>query len=257
MLQTYLVLAASAGLAGLVYRRHRLTREALHIQRNFEREQRRQTAAARSENELRARLTLEEQSRKIQDSLTAVAMFLRKAETHFAKEEWRETEKLLLQSLALDEHNPKANRLLALAYLHQGEWKKAELICQKLIKIEPKEPSHYGNLGLALYYQDSFTAAQSAYKQALTLDATKASRWVSLGQVCMKLTDFAGATDAFFRAVKLDRKNIDYLLALGESYTAAGEREKAVKAYEQVLDISPYNDDAKHRLAELVAPATK
>jgi len=248
MIQPYLILAASTGLAGLLYRRYQQVIHDTKHQREFEREKRRIAKESRGQNELRARLTLEEQSSKIQDSLAKVSMFLRKADMYYAREDWNETEKYLVQALALDEHNIKAYRLLGLTYLQQGEWKKAELIYQQLIEMEPTEASHYGNLGLALYYSEKYETAREAYEAAITRDSKKPSRYISLGQVCLRLGDHTAAIKSFQHAVQLDKRNIEYLLALAEALEETGDSDAALKTYEKILDISPYNEAVRDRV---------
>ncbi|MBU1089776.1 tetratricopeptide repeat protein [Patescibacteria group bacterium] len=251
MIQPYLILAAGSGITGIFFRRKRLNVLAKQMQRKFEREQQKLNCESRSENLLRAQISLEEKSRKIQESLGQISVLMRKSDTHFAREEWRETEKILIQILSLDEHNLKANHFLGLTYLHREEWKRAELIFQKLIELEPKEASHFGNLGLAFYRQRKYPLAREAYENAIRIDGQKASRWLSLGQIYLKLKDFGAAAEAFKNAVKRDHRNLDYLFALAEAYEAGKNLKAAVKTFERILELSPYNDEVKQKLKTL------
>lgn len=251
MVQPYLILTSGLGIAGILYRRSKLSLHEKRLQRKFEREQRGAASVSRRKNPLRERLTLEEKSHKIQSSLTQVTSFLRKAELHFARQEWKETEKFLIQALALDEHNIKVNRLLGLTFLHQGEWPRAELIYKKILELEPKEASHFGNLGLAFYHQKKYPLAREAYLSAIRLDDKKANRWISLGQIYLKLKNTPAAVGSFQSAVRLDRNNLDYLTALAESYELAEKRPEAIQTYEKILSLSPYNESAKDKMANL------
>ncbi|MFH1546141.1 MAG: tetratricopeptide repeat protein [Patescibacteria group bacterium] len=248
MIQPYLILAAGSGITGIFLRRKRLNVLTKQMQRKFEREQQKLNCESRSENLLRAQISLEEKSRKIQESLGQISVLMRKSDTHFAREEWRETEKILIQILSLDEHNLKANHFLGLTYLHREEWKRAELIFQKLIELEPKEASHFGNLGLAFYRQRKYPLAREAYENAIRIDGQKASRWLSLGQIYLKLKDFGAAAESFKNAVKRDHRNLDYLFALAEAYEAGKNLKAAVKTFERILELSPYNDEVKQKL---------
>lgn len=251
MIQPYLILIASSGIAGIFLRRKKLNVISKQIQRKFEREQQKLNLKSHSENLLRSQISLEEKSRKIQESLGQIAVLLRKAETHFARAEWRDAEKILIQIIALDEHNLKANLFLGLTYLHREEWKRAELIFEKLIELEPKEARHFGNLGLAFYQQKKYPLSREAYENAIRLDTTKPTRWLSLGQVYLKLKDFVEAENAFKNAVKRDHRNLDYLFALAEAYELARNLKAAVKTYERILELSPYNEIVKEKLKEL------
>jgi len=248
MIQPYLILVASTGITGILFRRKKLSVLAKQVQRQFEREQQKLNRESRSENLLRSQISLEEKSRKIQESVAQIGILMRKADTHFAREEWKETEKILIQILALDKHNPKANNLLGLTYLHRQDWKKAELIFQRSIEAEPKVASHFGNLGLAFYKQQKYPLAREAYENAIRIDTHKASRWLSLGQIFLKLKNFEAAIESFKNAVKRDHRNIDYLFALAEAYELGKNLKAAVKTYERVLELSPYNDEVKQKL---------
>ncbi len=253
MIQPYLILAAGSGIAGIFLRRKKLNVLAKQVQRQFEREQQKLNRESRSENLLRSQISLEEKSQKIQERLGQISVLMRKADTHFTREEWNPSEKILIQIIALDEHNIKANNLLGLTYLHREEWKKAELIFQKLIELEPKEASHFGNLGLSFYRQRKYSLAREAYENAIRIDGQKASRWLSLGQVYLKLKDFGAAAEAFKNAVKRDHRNLDYLFALAEAYDASKNLKAAVKTYERILELSPYNEEVKGKLQILEA----
>jgi cytochrome c-type biogenesis protein CcmH/NrfG len=251
MIQPYLILVAAGGITGIFLRRKKLNVLAKQVQRSFEREQQKLNRESRSENLLRSQISLEEKSRKIQESLGQISVLMRKADTHFAREEWKESEKILIQVIALDEHSLKANNLLGLTYLHREEWKKAELIFQKLIELEPKAASHFGNLGLAFYKQRKYPLAREAYENAIRIDAHKSSRWLSLGQVFLKLKDFGAAAESFKNAVKRDHRNLDFLFALAEAYELGKNLKAATKTYERILELSPYNDEVKQKLKEL------
>ncbi len=251
MIQPYLILVASGGIVGILSHRGKLNILAKQVQRQFEREQQKLNRESRSENLLRSQISLEEKSHKIQESLSQIAILMRKADTHFSREEWKEAEKILIQILALDEHSIKANNFLGLTYLHREEWRKAELIFQKLIELEPKVASHFGNLGLAFYKQNKYSLAREAYENAIRIDAHKASRWLSLGQVFLKLKDFRAAAESFKNAVKRDHRNLDFLFALAEAYELGKNLKTAVKTYERILELSPYNEEVKQKLKEL------
>ena len=248
MIQPYLILAASGGIAGIFIRRKKLNILAKQMQRKFEREQHKLNRESRSDNLLRSQISLEEKSRKIQERLGEIAVLMRKADIHFTREEWKDSEKILIQIIALDEHNLKANTFLGLTYLHREEWKKSELIFKKLIELNSKEASNFGNLGLAFYKQRKYPLAREAYENAIRIDAHKSSRWLSLGQVFLKLKDFTSAVESFKNAVKRDHRNLNYLFALAEAYEASKNLKAALKTYERILELSPYNDEVKQKL---------
>jgi len=253
MIQPYLILVASGGITGIFLRRKKLNVLAKQMQRKFEREQQKLNRQSRADNLLRSQLSLEEKSQKIQERLGEIAVLMRKADTHFAREEWKEVEKILIQVLALDEHNIKANNLLGLTYLHREEWKRAELIFQKLIELDPKGSSNFGNLGLAFYKQRKYPLAREAYENAIRIDPHKPSRWLSLGQVFLKMKDFGAAAESFKNAVKRDHRNLDYLFALAEAYDLGGNVKAGIKTYERILELSPYNEEVKQKLKKLKA----
>lgn len=251
MIQPYLILVSGIGIFGILQHRKKLNLKTKQIKRQLEREQRKLNMATRAENLLRSRVSLKEKSRKLQESLAQIGVLMRKAETQFAREEWKDAERNLVQVLSFDEHNIKANRLLGFTYLHRGEWKRAELVFKKLIELEPKGATHFGNLGLAFYRLGKYPLAREAYLNATRLDGSKAARWMSLGQIYLKLKDFEAAASAFRRAVKIDHRNLDYLFAFAEAHESGSNYAAAAKVYEHILDLSPYNEGAKERLTQL------
>ena len=56
------------------------------------------------------------------------------------------------------------------------------------------------------------------------------------------------AAEAFKNAVKRDHRNLDYLFALAETYEAGKKLKAAIKTYERILELSPYNDEVKRKL---------
>ena len=251
MIQPYLILVSAGGIVGTLMRRKKLNLVAKRVQRKFEREQQKLNRSSRAENILRSRLSLEEQSHKIQEQVAEIGLLMRKADTHFARQEWRDAEKILIQIIALDEHSPKANRLLGLVYLHREEWRKAELIFQNLVELEPKDATHFGNLGLAFYREKKYPLAREAYENAIRIDGHKAPRWLSLGQVYLQLKDFENAITAFKNAVKRDHRNLDFLFALAEAYEKGENTKAALKTFERILELSPYNNEVKIKLRKL------
>jgi len=251
MIQPYLILVASSSIVGVLMRRKKLNIVAKQVQRKFEREQQKLNRDSRADNLLRSRLSLEEKSKKIQERVAEIGLLIRKADTHFAREEWKEVEKILIQVLGLDKHNPKANRMLGLVYLHRENWKKAELIFQNLVELEPKDATHFGNLGLSFYRQKKFPLARESYKNAVRIDSHKALRWLSLGQVYLQLKDFENATSAFKNAVKRDHRNLDFLFALAEAYEKDKNTKAALKTFERILELSPYNNEVKLKIKKL------
>ena len=67
----------------------------------------------------------------------------------------------------------------------------------------------------------------------------------------MKLKDFRAAAESFKNAVKRDHRNLDFLFALAEAYELGKNLKTAVKTYERILELSPYNEEVKQKLKEL------
>ena len=171
----------------------------------------------------------------------------KKGEVNFSRKDYEAAEKCFVQVLAIDETHLDANLQLGLTYLKQGNYSKAEFFFHKLVNLK-KDPVHYSNLGLALYNQGRLLEAAEAYENALSLDDNRAGRFASLAQDYRELNNEEKALANFEKASRKSPRNTDYLWALIEYYQKLGRQEDLERAAKRLLELDPYNKEAKKLL---------
>lgn len=176
----------------------------------------------------------------------------RKADVYIGRGELTQAEKYLIEALSLDETNKEINKKLALLYLKQKKYPKAELIYLKLIELGSRDPTVYSNLGLVLYNEGRLDMAIKAYQKATDLDPKRPMRFANIGQIFYELQDINNAVSHFEKAYALDTKNIDYMFILAKLYEEKNIKEKAKYFYHKILDIEPYNEEAKEGIRNLL-----
>ena len=132
----------------------------------------------------------------------------------------------------------------------QGKLDEAAEELSFAIAIDPKAFNPRLNLGMVLVKQHKFIEGADQLRQALSLDATSASAHFYLGLALVGMEDAESAANAekeFKTAYNIG--GAKYALALfhlGELYFSRGDREAALKAFQQYLVESPDAANAAH-----------
>lgn len=171
------------------------------------------------------------------------------ADMHFSRGDFEEAEKWFIRVLALHEYHPEALNRLGVIYIQGGNPRRAEILYRKLFSVTQKEPAYYANYGRCLYNQDRPSEAIEAYENAIKLDATRPTRFVSVGQIYYEQKDYQKALAYFVRALELDSQNIEYLSVVAEIAELIGDTDRMHKSLRKLLEIDPYNENAKKKMA--------
>lgn len=257
MMYWILFTLATLALLWIFARRLRLTKKGM----DFEEEMRREEAAdANAEDEGAPTLTpsdlqlkrhaeqktREEKTRRIREAKKA----FKQADIHFTKGDYGLAEKFLLQVLSYDNDHLDANLKLGLLYLHQENLPRSEFFFQKLIDLK-ENPVYFSNLALTLYQQGRLEEAAKLYERAISMDPKKAARLVSLAHVYTELGEMERALEHLEVATRLDGRNLDYLWSLLGYYEKFSRRGDMVRTLKRILDLTPYDQEAKAKLALL------
>lgn len=110
-----------------------------------------------------------------------------------------------------------------------------------------------GDLALAerALAQGDFHAAVGAYRRMVKADPGMFAAWANLGAACLQLDDVESARKAFEKAHRLQPDSIDVLNNLATMHARAGNRDKAVATYRQVLELQPDNAETWLDLAQV------
>lgn len=173
------------------------------------------------------------------------------ADMHFARGNFAEAEKWLIKVLALNAGHTEALNCLGVIYIHQNNPRRAELIFKKILSITQKEPVYYVNYGRCLYNQGRTAEAIEAYENAIKLDSMRPTRFVSVGQIYYEQKNFQKALDYFVRALELDPNNFEYLTITAQLAETVGDTDRLHKSLKKTLEIDPYNEQVKAKLATI------
>ncbi|MEK7523657.1 MAG: tetratricopeptide repeat protein [Patescibacteria group bacterium] len=173
------------------------------------------------------------------------------ADMHFTRGDFEEAEKWFIKVLAIHDEHPESLNRLGVIYIQQNNPRRAEILYRRLFSITQKEPAYYCNYGRCLYNQGRLNEAIEAYENAIKLDTAKPSRFVSVGQIHYEQKNFDKALAYFAHALELDPQNRDYLTVVAELAEVVGDLERLKRSLSKILEIDPYDEAAKKKLAGL------
>jgi len=130
--------------------------------------------------------------------------------------------------------------------LSLGQLDEAEEQFRAAIKIDAKAFNPRLNLGIALVGQHKFSDAVTTLDNALSLDASSPSAHLYAGLAALGLDDLAKAEKALKAAYELGGiRFAPALFHLGQIYMSRGEREAALRAFEDYLRATPDSANAE------------
>jgi type IV pilus assembly protein PilF len=144
------------------------------------------------------------------------------------------------------DYAPAKNNLGAV-YLDEGDWDTAikyfKAVLNNLLYATPHLP--LANLGWAYYNKKEYHLAEKYYRESLDLKPKFIYALRGLGLTYMAMGRLNDAAQILEGAVK-DYPNADLLyLDLGKLYTLSGDDNKALTAYQKVIELAPDSDLAE------------
>tara|TARA_B100000315_G_scaffold258992_1_gene313129 strand:- start:1145 stop:2023 length:879 start_codon:yes stop_codon:yes gene_type:complete len=258
----YLVLFLISGVAlGLIFgRRYRLSMKSLVFEAEMKKEDEKKEDKEEDEprmedldetTELQKKRQSEQRAKEERtERIRKAKKAFKQADVHFTKGDYGLAEKYLLQVLSFDNDHLDANSKLGILYLHQENLSRAEFFFQKLIDLK-ESPIYLSNLALTLYQQKRLAEAAKLYERAIELDSKRAARFVSLAHVYHELGEMEKALSRFEEASRLEPRDLDYLWVLVDYYEKFSKIDEIVDTLSRILELDPYNEDAKGKLALL------
>lgn len=180
-----------------------------------------------------------------------IQKILRKVEKLLTENDFETSEKLLVEALGFDPDDEDVTTLLAFIYYKRNKLTKAENLYVSLIEKGTKEPGVYGNLSKVMEEQGKLDLAIAAAKEAVKRDAYTSARYAQLGHLYIKNSEIDHAISSYEEAIKFSSKKKEYLFTLADLYDKAGKHTQSVHMLERVLEIDPYNEDAKVKMLNL------
>uniref|UniRef100_A0A7C4R5N2 Tetratricopeptide repeat protein n=1 Tax=candidate division CPR3 bacterium TaxID=2268181 RepID=A0A7C4R5N2_UNCC3 len=147
--------------------------------------------------------------KRTKDRLTIEDVLI-KADELIEKKEYEEAEKLLINGLEVDPHNPKIYNKLGIIYIEQENYGDAKEAFKTSLKYDKNNALTHNNLGLALFNQGRYVEAIEAYKKSIQLNSLIPHRYINLGLTYSALRQYDKALDSYKKALVLDKNNEDY-----------------------------------------------
>jgi len=142
---------------------------------------------------------------------------------------------------------PSLYNSLGEAYYHKGQLKEAERMFKKAIEIRPNFPEAYNNLGV-LYRKINLTDnAIEEFKKAIHLIPGSPDFHYNLGNAYLANNHYEAAIKEFNTCLEIFEKPACYN-QLGIAYMSAGQKEKAIEAWEAALRLDPLSESARKNL---------
>jgi predicted TPR repeat methyltransferase len=120
---------------------------------------------------------------------------------------------------------------------------------QRAIGLDPGHAKAHNNLGVLLRAQGQFAGAEASYRTAIALDPDYGEAYHNLGVLLASRGRAPEAVAAYCRATVLSPHTTETRRLLALSYCTLGERDKAVRIFEDWLREEPDNPVARHMLA--------
>ncbi len=144
------------------------------------------------------------------------------------------------------DYAPATNNLGAV-YLDEGQWDTAikyfKSVLRNLLYATPQLP--LANLGWAYYNKKEYHLAEKYYRESLDLKPKFFYAMRGLGLTYMAMGKLDNAAQILESALK-DYPKADLLyLDLGKLYTLSGDDEKALAAYQKIIEVAPDSDMAE------------
>jgi len=163
------------------------------------------------------------------------------------------------RALDLKPDFPVAKNNLGVTYMKKKEWDAAIAIfkdlSQNLLYATPQNPMV--NLGWIYYNKKEFSVSENYYKEAIQLyreglakDLTYIQALRGLSLTYMAMGRYKEAVDPLELAVKDAPRAPQLFFDLGEAYTLSREMDKALRAYQKVIELAPDSDLAERAQRE-------
>ncbi len=161
-------------------------------------------------------------------------------------------QRVVSQSLAVDDAYDKTWELQAAIYGEQGLFAEAAAAYERLVEISPEYANGWLGLGNADNEQHLFAEAAGAYNQAVNLNPGLVAGWLGLGEAHQGLNSLPEAANAYERALELNPNDVDALYALGNTvYPQLGRLDEAVVVLQRGLESAPMDYGWASRVWEI------
>jgi TolB-like protein/DNA-binding winged helix-turn-helix (wHTH) protein/Flp pilus assembly protein TadD len=150
--------------------------------------------------------------------------------------DWQAAGRDCTRALELDPNSPDAAFTASDYDILMGRTDEALVLLRQSVERDPLAAGSHVSLGWGCFESRRYDDAIAAFRQALALDPMDSRAWVGLGHTYVEKKMYPEAVNAYGRSAAL--KNYTEVADLGHAYGRAGERDKALKALEELKQLS-------------------
>jgi eukaryotic-like serine/threonine-protein kinase len=188
-----------------------------------------------------------QQAQALNDSLPEVHFSLGRVDTYTGKTAEAIAE--LQRALELAPNSDEALRRLGGAYLAAGQQQEAIAAYAKATQINPYFWQNFTQLGAALFRMGKNDKALAAFQRVTELDPDRASGYANVGAVYLREAKWNDAIPMFQRAIKL-QPTPAYYSNLGYAYYFLERYGDAVPMFAKAVEMAPNNVKFRGNLAD-------
>ncbi|MFZ2522030.1 MAG: tetratricopeptide repeat protein [Minisyncoccia bacterium] len=157
------------------------------------------------------------------------------------------------EALRLNPYNPSIYMLLSRLSVTKGDLKKSRDYALEAIKLKRNYVDAYFFLSQIEVTDNNLPAAILSVTVASVIDPTNVGTFFQLGLLKYNSKDYAGAVLSFEKALSIspDYANAKYFLGL--SYDFVGQKQKAIKEFQDLSKTNPDNIEVKNILQNLLS----
>jgi predicted TPR repeat methyltransferase len=156
---------------------------------------------------------------------------------------------LIERSLALVPGQADCYSNLGIIFKALGRMEQAVAAYERAIAIDPEHANAHSNLGILLRAQGRIAEAEAAYRTAIRLNPEHVDAYHNLGVLLAAQKRTREAVECYCRVTTLSPKHPEARRLLALAHCTLGERDKAVRIFEEWLAEEPDNVVAQHMLA--------
>lgn len=145
---------------------------------------------------------------------------------------------LLKRVVELEPQHKNAWNDLGLAYLRIGQFAEAVSAFESQLKVNPYDVHSYNYLGIAFQQEQKFDEAAGAYRKQINLNPLDPVAHAALGGLLLSQHKYSDAIPELEKATVLTPDSADLRVSLGQAYLNTGEKEKALAAFQEGVDLA-------------------
>ncbi len=175
---------------------------------------------------------------------------IKKVKVHSQKSYFDSAKALIIEGLAIDKFNKDLNLELARIYEEEKNYKNAEYIYRDIVDVVKNNDDILKKLGYILALQKKFTDSIDIYEKLFHKNAADMEVVELLTDLHYEVGNYGHSMRYVILSLKEKPRNVERLIMKADLLKREAKIEEAMLAYKQVLELQPYNTEARQNLRE-------